>query len=146
MVIKKSSNSLYRLQRTAPQKQVGIDLFVGVGRVGALCPPTICPEPDILLTSAPDGEGRSARVDSVALVVEVADSTLSLRSRTQGLQVYAAADDPRILGRRRQRPSVIHQMWSPESETTTLTRRTIAFGNDIEAATIPGLRIATAAI
>ncbi len=107
--------------------------------VSIAAPPQSVPEPDIVVTSAPDGEGL-VPLDSVALIVEVADTTLrndlerkaSLYARL-GVAEYWVAD---VKGR------VIHQMWAPAGEAYA-ERREVAFGDAVEAATIAGLRVET---
>jgi Uma2 family endonuclease len=60
-------------------------------------PPYNVPEPDIVVTSAPDGNGLIP-LDSVALIVEVADATLANDlSRPQAARLRHACR-PRILG------------------------------------------------
>ena len=93
------------------------------------------PEPDIVLTSEPDGEGLIP-LASVALVIEVADTTLgtdvgrkaSLYA-TAGIPEYWVADVE---------AKVIHQMWAPEGEAYA-QRREVAFGERVEAVTVAGL-------
>jgi len=98
------------------------------------------PEPDIVLTSEPRGEGPIP-LHSVALVVEIADTTLGSDMKRKatiyaraGVQEYWVADVA---------AKTIHQMWTPEREAYT-ERREVAFGAQLEAATIEGLTIETA--
>lgn len=116
-----------------------------VGRLAALvevsidAPPHNVPEPDIVVTDEPDGEGL-VPLRSVALLIEVADTTLrndlerkaSLYARL-GVPEYWVAD---LQGR------VIHQLWAPAGEVYG-ERREVAFGAAVEAATVAGLRVAT---
>lgn len=95
------------------------------------------PEPDIAITDAPDGEGILP-LESVKLLIEVADSTLA---RDMGLKaaLYAGAGVPEywvvdIAGK------VIHQMWAPEGGEYG-ERREIAFGARVEAATLPNMTV-----
>lgn len=95
------------------------------------------PEPDIVLTSEPGGEGLIP-LASVALVVEVADTTLAndLGVKAQlyaraGIREYWVAD---VAGK------VIYQMWAPEGGAYA-QRREVAFGARIEAVTVAGLAI-----
>jgi Uma2 family endonuclease len=97
------------------------------------------PEPDIVLTDEPDGEGLIP-LRSVTLVVEVADTTLAgdlgRKARlyaTAGISEYWVAD---VKGR------ILHQMWSPTGGTYT-ENRDIAFGTAITAATMAGLTVET---
>jgi Uma2 family endonuclease len=97
------------------------------------------PEPDIVLTSEPRGEGLIP-LHSVALVVEIADTTLSGDMKRKAM-IYARAGVPEywvvdVTAK------AIHQLWSPEGEAYA-ERREIAFGERIEAATIGGLAAET---
>ena len=79
----------------------------------------------------------------VILVVEVAATTL-VRDLNRKRRVYARAGVPEywvvdVAAR------VIHQLWSPAADTYA-ARREIPFGTQIEAATVPGLTVATASL
>lgn len=102
-------------------------------------PPFNTPEPDIVLTYLSEGEGL-VPLGSVALVVEVSDSTLgqdlgnkAMLYARHGIPEYWVAD---LSGR------VIHQMWAPGEEAYAQHSR-IDFGKPIVAASIEGLAIAT---
>lgn len=102
-------------------------------------PPNDMPEPDIALTSEPIGLGP-VPVKSVALIVEVSDSTLQIDLGRKAA-LYAVAGVPEywvadLDGR------VIHQMWSP-SQTGYLDRREIVFGSVVVAESLAGLVIET---
>jgi Uma2 family endonuclease len=131
--------------------ELGFGLRDAVGRVPGLgvlievsieAPPHNVPEPDIVVTSEPDGDGL-VPLSSVKLIVEVADTTLrndlerkaSLYARC-GVPEYWVAD---VNGR------VIHQLWAPAGETYA-ERREVAFGEAVEAVTIKGLRVETAGL
>jgi Uma2 family endonuclease len=105
-------------------------------------PPHNVPEPDIAVTAEPEGEGLIP-LASLALVVEIADSTLRNdlgRKRKiyarEGIAEYWVLDV---------RARVIHQMWGPAGDRFTQSRE-LSFEAGIEAATIPGLTIETAAL
>jgi Uma2 family endonuclease len=98
-------------------------------------PPHDVPEPDIVLTSEPEGEGLIP-LSSVALIVEVSDATLDLDLGRKaalyarhGIPEYWVAD---VNGR------LVHQMWAPEGGTYTRQRET-KLHEPIEAATVAGL-------
>ena len=107
--------------------------------VSISAPPHNVPEPDIVGTSQPNGDGL-VPLDSVKLIVEVADTTLrndlerkaALYARL-GVPEYWVAD---VNGR------VIHQMWALRGEGYG-ERGEAAFGERIAAATIPGLALET---
>jgi Uma2 family endonuclease len=95
------------------------------------------PEPDIVLTDAPDGDGI-APLESVRLIVEVADSTLStdlglkagLYARV-GIPEYWVAD---VKGQ------VVYQFSVPQADAYA-ERRVVPFNEPIEATTIEKLTI-----
>lgn len=98
------------------------------------------PQPDMIVTSATPAAGLAA-IEAILLVVEVAATTL-VRDLNRKRRVYARAGVPEywvvnVAAR------VVHQMWSPAADTYA-ERREIPFGTPIEAATVPGLRVATA--
>jgi hypothetical protein len=100
-------------------------------------PPVNAPEPDIVVTNAPKGEGYTP-LDSVALAVEIADSTAqfdlgtkaALYSR-QALPEYWVLEIP---------AATLHQFWSP-AESGYRECRSIPIGQRIESVTIPGLAV-----
>lgn len=100
------------------------------------------PQPDIMLTSEPSGQG-AIPVASVALVVEVSDST-SRSDLKQKAMMYAVAEVAEYwvadVTKR-----VIRQMWRPERGVYA-ERRELAFGERIAAETITGLLIETSKI
>ncbi len=97
------------------------------------------PEPDIAVTDAPEGDGILP-LESVKLLIEVADSTLA---QDMGLKaaLYASAGVPEywvvdVNGR------VIHQMWVPGAKGYA-ERSVATFGERIATATIEGLAVET---
>lgn len=105
-------------------------------------PPHDAPEPDIVLTSEPRGEGLIP-LDSVALIVEVSDTTIEfdlgakaeLYARHGVAEYWVAAIEARAL----------HQHWTPR-EGDYAHRRVFPFGDLIAAATIDRLEIDTSGI
>src|SRR5690606_1869558 len=102
-------------------------------------PPHNAPEPDIVVTSEPDGKGLIP-LESVKLVVEVSDATLAFDMKRKlpmyarnGISEYWVVD---VEAR------VIHQMWAPEGDDYS-EQREVAFGGDIEAATIERFSVNT---
>lgn len=105
-------------------------------------PPVNVPEPDIIVTSAPEGDGLIP-LESVRLIVEVADATLKT-DLTVKAAIYASHRVPEywvvdVQG------DAIHQMWRPEGEAYT-ERRDVRFGEQIVAVTIDGLAVETEGI
>lgn len=103
-------------------------------------PPYNVPEPDIAITSEPEGEGLIP-LASLALVVEVSDTTLH-NDLGRKAKIYARERVAEywvvdVNGGR------IHQFWVPDGESYA-ERREIAFGHPIDAATIADLRVETA--
>lgn len=97
------------------------------------------PDPDIMLTSEPEGAG-AVPLSSAALVVEVSHTTLRLDLGRKA-QLYAAAGIPEywvadVNGR------VLHLHSRPVGDSYA-DRRVIAFGEPVTADTIPGLTIDT---
>ncbi|MEO6214850.1 MAG: Uma2 family endonuclease [Sphingomonas sp.] len=97
------------------------------------------PAPDIVLTSEPRGEGLIP-LHSVALVVEIADTTLGSDMKRKAT-IYARAGVPEYWVAD-VTAKVIHQMWAPEGEAYT-ERREVEFGDRVEAATVAGLAVET---
>lgn len=98
------------------------------------------PEPDIMLTSEPDGDGF-VPLATVPLIIEVSDTTLRT-DLGRKMRRYAAAGVPEywvadVSGR------VIHQSWAPADGVYT-ARAVIDFGDQVPARTIAGLTITTA--
>ncbi|GAA0315558.1 Uma2 family endonuclease [Sphingomonas oligophenolica] len=100
------------------------------------------PEPDIVLTNEPRGEGLIP-VGSVALVVEISDTTVSSDLKRKAV-IYARAGVPEYWVAD-VNTKLIHQMWAPADEAYA-ERREIAFGEPIDAATITGLSIGTTSL
>lgn len=130
------SELAYRLRRTL--EAAGSTLFVGTEGSVALSANDL-PEPDIVVTSEPLGEGPVPAA-SIALIVEVAHTTLALDMGTKrvayaraGIPEYWVAD---VEGK------ALHQMWDPIGDAFTGQRR-VPFGSPFIAATLAGLTIET---
>ncbi|NYD89716.1 Uma2 family endonuclease [Sphingomonas melonis] len=102
-------------------------------------PPHNVPEPDIAITTEPEGDGLIP-LASLALVIEVADTTLRNdlgRKRKiyarEGVPEYWVVDV---------KDGVIHQMAHPKGAGFATARR-MSFGEPITALTIPGLTVST---
>ena len=97
------------------------------------------PEPDIVLTAAPLGDGLIP-LASVQLAIEVADSSMPFDMRRKA-ELYATHRIPEywVLGIP---TKTLEQMWLPSGGTYT-QRRTIQIGELAESATIPGLFVET---
>lgn len=105
-------------------------------------PPYNVPEPDIAVTSEPEGNGLIP-LASLALVIEVADTTLR-NDLTRKAMVYAREGVPEywvvdVNGGR------IHQLSEPAGESYR-KRAEIEFGAIIASATIPDLNVETASL
>ena len=101
--------------------------------------PDSLPEPDLLVTSVRPTKGY-VRLSTVVLLGEVADSSLSSDMginaalyAAKGVPEYWVAD---VQGR------AVHQLWNPGPEGYR-QRRTVPFGDRLEAATIAGLAVGT---
>ena len=116
----------------------GIDLFVGTEASVHLSDHDL-PQPDIILTSEARGDGPVPG-DSVRLLVEVADTTLD-HDLGRKAAMYASAHVAEywvvdLNGR------VIHRLANPDGGHFD-RHDEIAFGQPIDAVTIPGLTVAT---
>ncbi len=125
----------YRLRRAL--EALASPLHVSAGSVELT--DTTMPQPDVVLTGEPRGEG-AIPVRTVALLIEVASTTLAvdlgLKRRlyaAAGVAEYWVAD---VSGR------TLHQLWQPAGDTYREARE-VPFGESITAATIPGLTIKT---
>ncbi|HEY6816914.1 MAG TPA: Uma2 family endonuclease [Croceibacterium sp.] len=102
-------------------------------------PPHSVPEPDIAVTAEPEGDGLIP-LASLALIVEIADSTLQ-NDLGRKQQLYAREGVPEywvvdVIGR------MIHQFWGAGCEAYA-GRRMVAFGDRIAAETVAGLAVET---
>jgi Uma2 family endonuclease len=100
-------------------------------------PPVNAPEPDIVVTSAPKGEGYTP-LESVALAIEISDSTATFDLGTkanlysrEGIPEYWVLEIP---------AATLHQFWSP-SRHGYRKSRSVALGDRVESLTIPGLSV-----
>ncbi|MBV9840388.1 MAG: Uma2 family endonuclease [Sphingomonadaceae bacterium] len=118
--------------------QLGPDM-VALVEASVAMPDHSVPEPDIVLTREPDGEGLIP-LSSVTLIVEVSDTSLrmdlgrkaKLYAR-KGVPEYWVAD---VNAR------VIHQLWSPQGGVYAEGQE-LTFGQMLPARTIEALRIET---
>jgi Uma2 family endonuclease len=105
-------------------------------------PPHNSPEPDIVVTSEPDGKGLIP-LDSVKLIIEVSDATLAFDLQRK-LAIYARNGVPEYwvvdVNAR-----LVHQMWAPEADNY-IYQREVALGGRFEAATVERLVLETAGI
>ena len=104
------------------------------------CPPDGMPEPDILVTTSFRGGRQPVPASDVALVIEVADTTLDFDLDTKS-GVYAAANIPEywvvdIAG------GSIHRRWRP-LDGSYRDRDLTSIGQPISSATIAGLAFPT---
>ena len=126
--------------------EIGFELGLAVRALGLDLRPIIeastrvsdhsLPEPDIVITDymGPD----VVPLETVALVVEVADATLKI-DMGRKLRIFAQAGIAEywVVDVKSKQ---VRQMWSPAGETYA-ERRDVPFGHRIEAATIAGLAI-----
>ena len=119
-----------RLRASGSSLRVVQEASVGIG-------PHDMPEPDVFLTSQPYGAGVFPG-DSIALIIEVADSTQAM-DLGKKLEIYARAAVPEYWVLDTQ-ACIAHQHWQPEG-TAYAQRREIAFGQAITAVTLPDLTV-----
>lgn len=110
--------------------------------VSVAIPPHNVPEPDLVVTSEPDGDGLVPLV-SVLLIAEVSDSTLA-SDLSFKRALYAAAGVPEywVVD---VKSAIIIQMWRPIGEEYA-ERRVVGFGDPLTAATLPELTVATSGL
>lgn len=130
---------LRRLADACDKLEQGLEAW-SEGSIGI--PPRDVPEPDIFVTTVRPTKGL-VRVDTVALVVEIATTSLSL-DLGRKLKLYAAAGIAEywivdVEAR------IIHQTWAPTGEDYS-ERRELRFGEPIASATIEGLAIGTSGL
>lgn len=123
----------YRLRRAL--EAIDSNLYAASGSV--LFDHHAMPQPDIVLTSEPRGDGPIP-IASVALLVEVSATTLQ-DDLGRKLRLYARHSIPEywVVDVESQ---IIHQMWVPEGDAYA-QRREVSFGERIEAATVAGLAV-----
>ena len=101
--------------------------------------PDSMPEPDLLVTKVRPTTG-AVKLETVALLVEVADTSLASDLGIKAT-LYAAKNVPEywvvdVQGRK------VHQFWAAAVEGYGRLRE-LPFGEQLEAATIPGLSVST---
>ena len=96
------------------------------------------PEPDIVVTSYKGP--HVVPLESVALIVEVSDTTLKI-DLGRKLRIYAAAGVPEYWVVDAE-AKVVHQLWSPAAKSYR-EKREVTLGARIEAVTIAGLAVET---
>ena len=99
------------------------------------------PEPDIVVTSYKGP--HVVPLESVALLVEVADTTLKI-DLGRKLRIYAAARIAEYWVIDAE-GKVLHQMWSPSGKSYR-EKRVVALGERLEAVTVAGLAVESAGI
>lgn len=99
------------------------------------------PEPDVVV--AEDTDDRTVSGPKVRLAVEISDSTLDM-DLSRKLRLYARHAIPEywVVD---VAAGVVHQMWAPSGDAYA-ERREVALGERIDAATIAGLAVGTAAL
>ncbi|MEY2927945.1 MAG: hypothetical protein RL367_2422 [Pseudomonadota bacterium] len=100
------------------------------------------PEPDVVISDKPDVDGYYP-ASCILLAVEVAVTSMRTDMGYK-LPLYAAAAIPEYWIVDVDAAQII-QFWSPLGENYRDTRK-VGFGEPVECATIPGLRIATAGL
>ena len=100
-------------------------------------PPHSAPEPDLILTSEPEGEGP-VPIASVRLLIEIADTTQKHDLKVKaGLYAENGVPEYWVVDLKARR---VHRMWAAGSDGFA-QRDEAAFGEQLEAATIAGLLV-----
>lgn len=130
------SELVYRLRRAL--EALGSPLYVAFEQSVDLASHSE-PQPDIILTTEPRGEGAIPAA-SVALLIEVSVSTRAFDLGDKAM-IYAAAGVPEcwVVDVRK---ATIHQFWSPRADGYREVRE-VAFGTAVEALTVAGLAVET---
>jgi Uma2 family endonuclease len=117
--------------------------YITLVEVSVAFPPQNLPEPDIVVTNFQEIDDAPVPVETVALIVEVSNSTLrfDLGKKAKlyaaaGVAEYWVAD---LQGR------IIHQLWAPSGKGYT-EKREVPFGQRVEAVTIAGFGVETQGI
>lgn len=123
------------VRSTMPGYEVLVEVAVSM-------PNESMPEPDLVVTSFMGGR-EPVPVETVALVVEVSDTTLAYDLEEKA-NLYAANGVPEcwvvdVEGGR------VHQLWRPGARSYA-DRREVPFGECLEAATVTGLSVPTSAL
>lgn len=130
------SQLAYRLHEALQRLDNGL---AAITEASVGMPPHDLPEPDIVVTSEPLGEGF-VPLASVRLLIEVADSTAAFDlGRKAALYSRHAVPEYWIVDINAQR---IVRLWMPEIAGYAQSATT-GIGQPITAATIPGLTVAT---
>jgi Uma2 family endonuclease len=101
-------------------------------------PPNSAPEPDICVAEIVAGSRSYISLSGVALVVEVADSSIAFDLKEKAA-LYAMHGIPEYWVLELE-GAVMHQLWSPSAEGYR-EGRSVALGQRIESATIVGLEV-----
>ena len=128
-----------RLDRALEELQSTLEVITEASVVMA---PVDEPQPDIVLTTAPLDKGPIP-LDSVALVVEVSDSTAAFDLGKKAM-IYARHMIPEYWVVELQ-AGQIHQFWSP-TDTGYGEHKAIIIGDNVASITIPDLEVATSDI
>ncbi len=133
------SELAYRIRRAL--EAIGSTLFVGIEGSVELSDHDM-PQPDIVLTAAPDGDGPIPAA-SVALVVEVSDATLAFDTGKK-LALYARAGVPEYwVVDLNARVVLVHS----EANGNAFGKRSIVtFGDPLSSVTIPRLTVNSSVI
>lgn len=127
------------LVRSLAELGCGLDVLI---EATVAMPPYSAPEPDLVLTSEPEGQG-AVPLASVRLVAEIADTTqasdLGIKTAVyaeNGVPEYWVVD---------LKARAIHQLWAPAGGAYA-ERRAVQLGERIAAATIKDMAVETAGI
>lgn len=116
--------------------------FTALVEASVSVPPHNVPEPDIVVTSDPEGDGLIP-LGSVALVVEVADTTLT-NDLGRKHRIYAGHGVPEYwvvdVNAR-----LIHQMSRPAGNSY-IDKEEVSFGEPLKSVAIPGLTVPTTSL
>ncbi len=122
-------------------RATGSDLTI-LSEATVSMPPHSAPEPDLILTSEPDGEGP-VPIRSVRLLVEIADTTQKNDLRVKaGLYAENGVAEYWVVDLKAKQ---VHRMFAPTT-TGYANQEQTALGGRIESATVAGLVVETAGL
>jgi Uma2 family endonuclease len=120
------------LLRSLANLDTGLDVLI---EATVSMPPHSAPEPDLILTSEPDGEGP-VPIGSVRLLVEISDTTQKNDLRVKsGLYAENGVAEYWVVDLKKKQ---VHRMFAPTSAGYGSHNQT-ALGERIESATVAGL-------
>lgn len=128
------------LRRLADAVEANLPGYEMWSEVAVAIPPDRLPEPDVVVTSFVPTKRAPVPVETVPLLLEIADTTLEYDLGVKQ-RLYAASGIPEYWVADLE-ARVVHRMWSPFSDNYGRGDK-INFGTRLSAATLPSVTIET---